>query len=153
MNINMMAAPQVASNPLLVAQCASLRHAHTRAPTHIHIYIHTHPPPPLSSSPVAMEPVAKAERFVVVMEVLDERRRRHDDDDGREDDNSDRVNSPFAELQGPTGHKPMHCWALLSATWVEGATRNTAQCKQTLSSPQNKPQPRFSIRSMRALPF
>lgn len=68
------------------------------------------------------------------MEVVDE----GDDnegDDGREDDNSDQINEPSAELQGPAGHKPMRCWALLSATWVEGATRNTAQCKQTLSSP------------------
>lgn len=32
-------------------------------------HTHTHPPPPFSSSPVAMEPVAKAERYVVVMEV------------------------------------------------------------------------------------
>ncbi len=43
-----------------------------------------------------------------MMEVVDE----GDDDegdDGREDDNSDRINEPSAELQGPAGHKPVHC--------------------------------------------
>lgn len=111
---------------------------------------YTHTPPPLSSSPVAMEPVAKAERYVVVMEVVDEGD--DDDDDAHKDDNGERINS-FTELQGPAGYKPMRCWALLSATWVEGATRNTAQCKQTLSSPSNKTQPWISIHALHVLPF
>lgn len=48
-----------------LGKCASLRHRCT------HIFRHTPPPPPLSPSPVAMEPVAKAERYVVVIEVVD----------------------------------------------------------------------------------
>lgn len=60
-----------------------------------HAYIHTRTLPPLLSYPVAMEPVAKAERYVVGMEVLDEG---DDDNDGDvhedDDDDRDRANNP-----------------------------------------------------------
>lgn len=58
-----------------------------------HAYIHTRTLPPLLSYPVAMEPVAKAERYVVVMEVLEEG---DEDNDGdvHEDDDRDRANNP-----------------------------------------------------------
>lgn len=51
-----------------------------------------------------MEPVAKAERYVVVMEVVDEGDD-DNDDDVHEDDNGDRVNNPLAEFPGLAGLK------------------------------------------------
>lgn len=69
-----------------VSRCDTDTHAHTLTHTH------THTTPPLLSCPVAMEPVAKAERYVFVMEVVDEADDHHhhhddDDDDVHDDDN------------------------------------------------------------------
>lgn len=72
-----------------VSRCDTDAHTHTCIHTHAHT--HTHTPPPLLSYPVAMEPVAKAERYVVVMEVVDEGDDRDDGDVVHEDDNGDRI--------------------------------------------------------------
>lgn len=75
--------------------------------TRTHAHIHTRTLPPLLSYPVAMEPVAKAERYVVVMDVVDEGDDDNDDDDDvhEDDDGGSGIISPFAEFPGPAGLK------------------------------------------------
>lgn len=69
-----------------VSRCDTDAHTHTQTLTHTHTDTHT--TPPLLSCPVAMEPVAQAERYVFVMEVVDEGDdHQHDDDDDDDDDN------------------------------------------------------------------
>lgn len=60
-----------------------------------------------------MESVAKAERYVVGIEVVDDD---DNDDDAHEDNSCDRINKPppLPELPAPAGHKPPCFAGLLS---------------------------------------
>lgn len=121
----------------------------SRCDTGARAHTHAHKQPSLVSYPVAMEPVAKAERYVVpVMEVMDEGDGHDHGDDEEEEEGEEEGDRVHEEVDGDgirNASRMRACrqvrnriatGAPLSATWVEkGATRNTAQCKQTLSSP------------------
>lgn len=86
-----------------------------------------------------MEPVAKAERYVVVIEVDDD----DNDDDAQGDDNCDRINNhhPPARINRlwlATNHQASLGFSLCNVGGRKEATRNTAQCKHTICSLQNR---------------
>lgn len=88
-----------------------------------------------------MEPVAKAERYVVVIEVDDD----DNDDDAQGDDNCDRINNPppppparINRLWLATNHQALLGFSLCNVGGRKEATRNTAQCKHTICSLQNR---------------
>ena len=72
-----------------------------------------------------MEPVAKAERYVDVMEVVDDDKD-DDDDDGHEDYDSDRVNEPFPSLNYKVRPAIKRCIAGLFALCNVGGRRSDA---------------------------
>lgn len=76
-----------------VGECISLRHRQARAHTH------AHKQPSLLSDPVAMEPVAKAERYgALVMEVVDEGDG-HDHGDDQKGENEEGKSCPRRECK------------------------------------------------------
>lgn len=90
-----------------------------------------------------MEPVAKAERYVVGVDVVDDD---DNDDDPHEDNSCDQINNPPCpnyRVRLAINHRASLGFSLCNVGGRREVTRNTAQCKHTICSLQNQ----FGFRS------